>query len=161
MPTAVKLDESTTALVLLIGGAAFAYIVADHLTTPYDAEFEKASRTYGVPSNLLRAVARVESNFKPGAISPTGDVGLMQINVVTGARYGRDRTALLNPSVSIDLAARYLKELRGNLGTRFSPFTWPAAYNVGPDLNPKDVGIAYASRVLYHWQLYDFGRVLA
>lgn len=157
------------ALVLLVGAAALAWLVKDHTSTPYDPIFDASGARYGVPSNLLRAIARVESGFNPGALNPaTGnypngsrDVGLMQINSSNGTRFGLSRADLLDPAKSVDAAARLLVELRTQLGDRFSPFTWPAAYNVGPDLEPATVGSAYASRVLYHWELYDFGRMLA
>jgi soluble lytic murein transglycosylase-like protein len=157
------------ALTLLLGAAALAYIVKDHLSTPYDAIFEAVAKRTGVPENLLRAIGRKESSFQPNARNPrTGtypngswDVGLMQINTKTGAAYGYSPVDLLDPAKSVDAAARTLMDMRRSLGTRFSPYTWPAAYNVGPDLEPWLVGQAYASSVLYHWQLYDFGRMLA
>lgn len=162
-------------LVLLSGAAALAYIVRDHGATPFDPDFDATAAKYNVPGNLLRAIGRVESGFNPNALDPapgpggavvnypngTRDVGLMQVNSKTGAAYGYSRADLLVPSKCIDAAGRNLAEIAATLGDKLSVFTWPAAYNVGPDLVPQSVGEAYAARVLYHWQLYDFGRLFA
>lgn len=156
-------------LTLAIGGAALAYIVADHLHTPYDPDFDEIGAKYGVPSNLLRALARVESGFNPAARNPkTGtypagnyDVGLMQVNTTTGSRLGYTAVQLGAPRTSIEAAARLLVMNRQALGNRYSPQALAASYNVGVDLKPADVGAAYAAKVLYHWNLYDMGRVLA
>lgn len=154
---------------LVVGAAAgLAWIVRDHLTTPYDALFDTAGAKHKVPSNLLRAIAWWESrgSFNASAVSPENsngsrDYGLMQINSRTLAAYGLSVSAALSPATSIDTAARLLVEIRKTLGPRFSAFTWPMAYNVGPDLAPHAAGQVYASQVLWHWQLYDLGRALA
>ena len=48
-------------------------------TEELDAIFQKAAKKYGVDVNLLKSVARVESNFKPNAVSCVGAVGIMQL----------------------------------------------------------------------------------
>lgn len=142
-------------------------MVRDHLTTPFDAAFDRVAHARGVPSNLLRALARHESNFRPDAVGPlnannTRDYGLMQINEKTAAKYNVTPAQLLaNPELSIDVAARTLVDMRHALGDRFSAYTWPMAYNVGPDLEPRAVGESYASKVFWHWNLYDVGRLFA
>ena len=40
--------------------------------------FKEASETYGVDINLLKAIARQESNFNPSATSSAGAMGVMQ-----------------------------------------------------------------------------------
>lgn len=155
---------------VLIGVAALgvAYIIKDHLSTPYDAAFDQAGTDYAIPPNLLRAIGRHESDFKPNAYDPpngdypsgTRDIGVMQVNSATGERYGLTRTDLLDPVKNIRAAARYLAENRSALGDRFSVYTWAASYNVGPSLsNPR--GSVYAAQVVYHWELYDLGRLFA
>lgn len=160
---------NTGVLITLAAAAGLAYIVRDHLTTPFDSAFEARGKAWGVPPNLLRAIGHVESRFNAAALDPashdypngTRDVGVMQINSATGQRYGYSREDLRDPLKNIDAAAHYLDELKANLGARLSSYTWPAAYNVGPDLLPHDRGVLYASSVLYHWQLYDLGRMFA
>jgi soluble lytic murein transglycosylase-like protein len=152
---------------LFAGAAAYAFAVKDFGATPYDREFDAAGAKYGVPSNLLRAIARKESNFRNVDSRPnangTVDHGVMQVNDRTAAHYGVSVSALSNPATCIDVAAHLLSDIRRELIARgrFSPFTWPAAYNVGGDLQPAAIGEAYASAVLFNWIRYDLGRVLA
>jgi soluble lytic murein transglycosylase-like protein len=153
-------------LVLVLGGvAAIAYATLSYRSTPYDDDFDRIGAQFGVPSNLLRAIARKESSMRADAISPANangsrDYGLMQVNSSNLSRLGISIAAALTPAVSIRVAATILAEMRRTLGDRFSSFTWPAAYNVGPDLQPTAVGQAYAGSVMYHWLLYDLGRAL-
>ena len=92
---------------------------------PYAAEFNRAGTTHGVDPNLLAAVARVESNYQPDAVSPAGAQGLMQFMPATANSMDVDPW---NPTSAIDGAARYLANshrIHGN---------WPdaiAAYNAG------------------------------
>lgn len=156
-------------LTLLLGAAALAYIVKDHLTTPYDPLFDAVGAKHAIPPNFLRAIARHESGFKSGARNPkTGtypngsfDTGLMQINTKTGASFGYTPAQLLDPVTSIEAAAKVLAQNRTVLGAKFSSFTWAASYNVGPGRTDLAVGQVYAGAVMYHYQLYSFGRMFA
>ena len=75
----------------------------------YDEYFKAASLKYGVDENLLKAVAKVESNFNPMAESSAGAVGIMQLMPGTAAGLGvTDRT---DPQQSIDGGAKYLSQL--------------------------------------------------
>ncbi|MEL7654631.1 MAG: lytic transglycosylase domain-containing protein, partial [Bacillota bacterium] len=51
---------------------------AENITVNLDEIFQKASDTYNVPANLLKAVAKAESNFNPNAESHAGAKGIMQ-----------------------------------------------------------------------------------
>jgi hypothetical protein len=57
--------------------------------------FEEAGAEYGINPQILRAIAKVESNFNPIAINKnsngTYDVGLMQINSSWAATIGKER----------------------------------------------------------------------
>ena len=53
-----------------------------------DSIFQSASNTYGVPVNLLKAVAKAESNFNPKAVSSAGAQGVMQLMPKTAASLG-------------------------------------------------------------------------
>lgn len=44
-----------------------------------DAIFQKASKKYGVDVNLLKAIAKAESNFNPNCTSHCGAMGIMQL----------------------------------------------------------------------------------
>lgn len=53
-----------------------------------DDIFLKASETYQVPVNLIKAVAKTESNFDPNAVSCCGAQGVMQLMPSTAAGLG-------------------------------------------------------------------------
>lgn len=61
------------------------------------------SKEFGVDPKLVMAVMETESNFKPDAISSTGDYGLMQINEINHSWLSKDLgvTDFLDPKQSI------------------------------------------------------------
>ena len=73
----------------------------------YNALFQQSGAQYGVDPDLLRSVAKVESNFNPTATSPVGAKGLMQMMPETAKSLGIDPN---NAAQSIDGGARLLKE---------------------------------------------------
>ena len=90
-----------------------------------------------VPSELALAIARRESEFDPGVVSPVGARGLMQLMPGTAremaAGLGRpyDPDALLSdPAYNLELGAAYLAELVERYNG--SPVLIAAAYNAGP-----------------------------
>lgn len=56
--------------------------------TVYDNYFKAASEKYGVSVDLLKSVAKVESDFKPTVVSGSGAVGLMQLMPGTAKSMG-------------------------------------------------------------------------
>ncbi len=88
---------------------------------------------------LIYAVMRQESGFDPHAVSPDDARGLMQLMPITagtvaqGRRFrGRQRSALFEPALNIELGQRYLKELLDLPLVRGDLFRLVAAYNAGP-----------------------------
>ncbi len=88
---------------------------------------------------LVYALARLESNFDAGAVSPAGAHGLMQIMPVTAGfvtgdpdRFAASPTRLHDPALNLQLGQRYvlylarLEAVEGNLVRLL------AAYNAGP-----------------------------
>jgi cell wall-associated NlpC family hydrolase len=119
------------------------------LSSSEDAAFASAAATYGVPANLLKAVASAESAFQPGAVSSAGAEGLMQLMPSVASSLGVDP---FDPNQAIPAAARLLSSYREQFGS------WPlalAAYNAGPGAVEEYSGIppyaqttAYVSSVL-------------
>jgi cell wall-associated NlpC family hydrolase len=123
-------------------------------TGDYGAMFSAAGAKYGVPPQLLAAVARVESDFDPTARSGAGALGLMQLMPGTARDLGVDP---LDPAQAVDGAARllaqHLKTYRGSQELAL------AAYNAGPGAVSRYGGIppyaetqAYVTRVLSYAQ---------
>jgi soluble lytic murein transglycosylase-like protein len=74
-----------------------------------DAIFEQAGRRYNLSPNLLKAVARVESNFRPHVVSRAGAMGIMQL--MPGTANGLGVTDPFDPEQNIMGGARYLRQL--------------------------------------------------
>lgn len=57
--------------------------------------FEEAGKEYGINPQILRAIAKVESNFNPAAVNVNTngsyDFGLMQVNSIWAATLGKER----------------------------------------------------------------------
>jgi hypothetical protein len=72
-----------------------AALVAAVATTGSAFCFEEAGAEYGINPQILRAIAKVESNFNPTAINRntngTYDFGLMQINSTWASTLGKQR----------------------------------------------------------------------
>ncbi|GAB77754.1 NlpC/P60 family protein [Austwickia chelonae] len=92
----------------------------------FRALFQQAEARYGVPATLLAAVAKQESGFNPGVVSPAGAIGLMQIMPGTAAGL---KVNPRDPAQAVDGAARLLRD---NLRTFGSTQLALAAYNAGP-----------------------------
>ena len=65
-----------------------------------------------VPPSLALAVAKVESDFQPAALSPKGARGVMQIMPATAkGEFGVDAEELWNPRLNIQLGIDFLAQL--------------------------------------------------
>ncbi|HYG65362.1 MAG TPA: lytic transglycosylase domain-containing protein [Thermoanaerobaculia bacterium] len=104
---------------------------------PYGSAILRAAERHEVDGLLLAAIVEAESRFAPGAVSPRGAQGLMQIMPSTGAIYGAKD--LLDPYVNLDVGSRYLRSLmkdyEGDLDLVL------AAYNAGPGVVQRYGGI--------------------
>jgi hypothetical protein len=90
-----------------------------------DAIIAKAAEAHDVDPNLVRAVIKVESAYKPKARSHKGAMGLMQLMPGTAREYGV-RNAY-DPEENIDAGVRHLKSLLDRFDVRLAV----AAYNAG------------------------------
>lgn len=95
---------------------------------------DTAANRYGEDPDTLRRFAKIESNFNPLAISPTGAEGLFQFTSGTAKQYG-----LVNrrdPAASADAAARLLRDnkasLRRAIGREPRPGELYLAHQQGP-----------------------------
>ncbi len=76
---------------------------------PYTAEIAAAARRYRLPADLIRAVIKIESNFKPTAVSIKGAQGLMQLMPATARGVGV--SSPFDPAQNIMGGARLLRIL--------------------------------------------------
>ena len=110
----------------------------------FEAEMETAAQREALQANLLRAIAKQESRFAPGVVSPAGAVGVMQLLPSTATEMAGAPTntqMLKDPSSNIQLGARYLNRLLERWED--DPFRSIASYNAGPGAvaswpQPKD-----------------------
>ena len=115
----------------------------------YAPLFTAASARYGVPANVLAAVAETESGGDPSAVSPAGAEGLMQLMPTTAQGLGVNP---LDPTQAVDGAARLLRSDLQQFGSL--PLAL-AAYNAGAGAVERAGGVppypetqAYVQKVL-------------
>ncbi|MBE3590029.1 MAG: lytic transglycosylase domain-containing protein [Firmicutes bacterium] len=125
-------------LALLLAGGALALRAAVYAAYPfpYRGIIESAAREYGFDPLLLAALIRTESRFRPGAVSPPGARGLMQLMPDTARQLAEeagyasfDDDMLFDPQTNVRLGTRYLAELRAAFGGNLPAAL--AAYNGG------------------------------
>jgi soluble lytic murein transglycosylase len=104
--------------------------------SPRPARLEAAAAAAGLDADLLRAVVRRESAFRPEVRSAAGAEGLAQLLPATARRLGTlagladdEPLRLGDPDVSLGLGAHYLGLLADRLGDEAVVL---AGYNAGP-----------------------------
>lgn len=98
---------------------------------------DRIARKHGMDPELVKAVARVESNYNPTAISPKGALGVMQLLPETAKRFGV--ADAYDPAQNIEGGVRYLNFLRDRFPGNLSLVL--AAYNAGENAVRKHGGI--------------------
>lgn len=123
--------------------------------TPHDLA-SSAAKKYSLPEAFVRSVMAVESAFNPGAVSPKGATGLMQLMPETARRLGVDAR---DPQQNAEGGARYLRELLARYESQPDQVLLAlAAYNAGPAAVERYHGVPpyretreYILRVLKIW----------
>ena len=105
--------------------------------TDYETIFKNASATYGVPLELLKAVAKAESSFNPKSVSRSGAMGVMQLMPETAEELGVEDA--FNPEENIMGGADYLAQKLLQYGGDVELAL--AAYNAGSGNVDKYGGI--------------------
>lgn len=107
------------------------------LPSLYDGVIQRAARESSIDPRLVKSVMLIESGFNPGAISPKGARGLMQLMPDTAVRYGTHD--LLDPTQNVSAGTRHLAYLLGVYGGDLTKSL--AAYNAGESAVARYGGI--------------------
>ena len=102
-----------------------------------DGIFNAAAQKHNVPVNLLKAVAKAESDFRPNVTSSCGAMGIMQLMPATAKSLGV--IDAYDPEQNIMGGAKYLSQMLTRFGGNVE-FAL-AAYNAGPGAVAKYDGI--------------------
>lgn len=147
--------------------------------TPFSATVAELEARYSLPSGLIHAVMRQESEFKPDARSWVGATGLMQLMPQTAERVAGELGVEYQPerleqaSYNLQLGAFYLSKLLKLFQQRVVLAV--AAYNAGPQAVARwlegsrnldaDLWVAripyretrdYVQRVAENWARYQY-----
>jgi soluble lytic murein transglycosylase-like protein len=98
---------------------------------------EEAARRHGLDPALVLAVVSVESGFEPGAVSPKGAQGLMQLMPRTAAALGVADAR--DPEQNLDAGVRHLEALLRLYGGDLRRAL--AAYNAGEGAVERHGGV--------------------
>ena len=114
-----------------------------------------AARRHGLDPALVVAVVSVESAFRPGAVSPKGAQGLMQLMPRTAESLGIEDA--FDPAQNLDGGTRHLGQLLTLYGGDLTRAL--AAYNAGEGAVERHGGVppyretrAYVKKVLQRYQ---------
>ncbi len=102
----------------------------------FDGIIEQAARREGLSPDLIHAVVRAESNYRPDARSSAGAMGLMQL--MPGTAQGLGVSDPWDPVQNVLGGARYLRQQIDRFGDIKLAL---AAYNAGPGAVTRHDGI--------------------
>lgn len=108
-----------------------------HAAGRYADAIATAADRYALDRALLAAVAKVESNFNPYAVSPRGACGILQLMPATVKRFGVKN--VFDARQNIEAGARYLRWLLDRFDGRLELAL--AGYNAGEGAVDRHHGI--------------------
>ena len=130
---------------------------ADVIRSAIESEIDAASARHNMDPSLVRAVIRVESNYRHDAVSHAGAMGLMQLMPRTAESLGV--TDPFDIQQNIDGGVRYLRRMLDMFDNDISLAV--AAYNAGAGAVRRHGGIPpfretqnHVPRVLQHMERY-------
>jgi len=139
----------------MIGRVIIFILLMFNLSYPYC--FDEASRMYQISPEILKAIARVESNMKADAINfnknGSFDYGVMQINSSWYYELGEDRwMALADPCVNVKTGAMILSRCFKKYG-----YNWRAidCYNKGSKAQERSTYIMKIYKQLIKAKSYN------
>jgi len=148
-------------ILLITTTCAYANSKNCNITKMYEDELKMSPIIHGVSEkynedvHLVKAIIRVESSFKPNAVSKNGSCkGAMQLSKATAKKFGVSN--VFDAQQNIEGGVRYLSHLRSIFGDDL--FRIVASYNVGegrvykksvPAVAKKYVDLVFAFRDRY------------
>ena len=127
-------------------------------------EIINQSQKYKINPLLVMAFIQTESSFKPDAIGPVGEIGLMQLRYRTAQYISekfdvelKNEKELKNPLTNIKLGVAYLAYLKDKYGEE--PYFMVPAYNVGPTKlqqkrNENKVPQEYSGKIVKNYNYF-------
>lgn len=179
-----KIFEPRAVVIILICSILFGFLAnilldwIDRLIYPeeYYETVMKYSEEYSVPSELIFAVIKVESDFEPDAKSHAGAIGLMQMIPNTYEWLAKDKLGefaitpmLYDPETNIKYGTYYLRYLHSKFNSwelaiiaynwgegNLSNFLDEYGYEEGDyDSIPVKETRNYIKKVMHHWDKYN------
>ena len=108
-----------------------------HRHVPFGALIYREAVRNGLEPELVAAIVRAESNFRPVAVSEKSATGLMQLIPSTGREQGVED--LTDPQANVRAGVKYLRRLNDQYGGNLSLTL--AAYNAGEGAVRKYDGV--------------------
>ena len=103
--------QRTTSLLIFVFAASIAFAGESLSVREYEERCASYyARQYALSPALVRAVIQVESGWEPGAVSPKGAKGLMQLMPATAERFGVSHPFYIHENIRGGVA--YLAELQ-------------------------------------------------
>ena len=120
--------------------------ISQSLGTPYDDMFNLAAAKYGADPRAGAIIGKMESNYDPYAVSPTGPQGVMQLGKAAAIDAGIDPAKRFDPLTNIMGGVNYYMQML----KRFGPEKAAMAYYDGPTATAagrnSDAGRAYQDK---------------